>query len=76
MQGSCFANCRASHSSLLPGDSKKMMENESPVKVHVISNQFVGGVYYVLTPFIMPFDPYRTIMEEGRLARQYIVRAL
>jgi hypothetical protein len=76
MQGSSFANCRALHSSLLSGDSKKMMENESPVKVHFISNQFVGGVYYILTPFIMPFEPYRTVMEEGRLARRYTVQAL
>jgi hypothetical protein len=61
MQGSSFANCKALYSSLLPSDSKKMMENESPVKMHFISNQFVGGVHYIMTLFIMPFELYQLL---------------
>jgi hypothetical protein len=34
------------------------MENESPVKMHFISHQFVRRVHYIMTPFIMPFELY------------------
>jgi hypothetical protein len=54
-----------------------MMETgNSPVKMHFISNQFVGGVYYIMTPFIMPFEPYRSIIEEGTVARYDIAWSL
>jgi hypothetical protein len=76
MQESSFANCKALHSFLFPGDSKKMIENESLIKLHFISNQFVGGVHYIMTPFIMPFELYRTVIKEGNLACQYTMQAL
>jgi hypothetical protein len=46
-----------------------MMETgDSLVKMHFISNQFVGGVHYIMTPFIMPFEPYRSVTEEGMVS--------
>jgi hypothetical protein len=54
-----------------------MMETgNNPVKMHFISNQFVGGVYYIMTPFIMPFEPYGFVMEKGKVARYNTVQAL
>jgi hypothetical protein len=39
----------------------------SPVKVHFMSTQFVGGMQYISQNFILPFEPYRTVTEEGKL---------
>jgi hypothetical protein len=38
----------------------------SSVKVHFMSTQFVGGMQYISRNFILPFEPYRSVMEEGK----------
>ena len=42
----------------------------SPVKVkqHFTNTQFIGGIQYVSTDSIVPFDPYRMVTEEGKLS--------
>jgi hypothetical protein len=39
----------------------------SPVKVHFMSTQFVGGMQYISRNFILPFELYRMVMEECKL---------
>jgi hypothetical protein len=40
----------------------------SLVKVHFMSTQFMGGMQYIYISrdFILPFEPYHSVIEEGK----------